>query len=87
MLKLGKIRLLRHIARFGGKKYVYFCWKKLREREKLGDLRVDGKIIDPTQDRDRLWTRVCVCVCVCGNETSDSTKLGTFLEWLKVYYL
>jgi hypothetical protein len=39
---------------------IQFCWGKLREREQLGDIVVDGKIIDLAQDRDRCWALVGV---------------------------
>jgi hypothetical protein len=55
MMKLGRLRWLGHMACIREKKYIYFCWEKLRERRQLGDLVVNGKIIDLAQDRDRWW--------------------------------
>ena len=57
------MRWLGHIARTGKKKYVYILFLgggKLKEREQLGDLVVDEKIIDLGQDRERWWALVCV---------------------------
>jgi len=46
--------------RYWREKVRIFCWGKPREKEQLGDLGVDGKIIDLAQDRDRWWALVRV---------------------------
>ena len=46
MIKLRRMRWAGHVARMGRREaYTGFWWGKLREREHLGDSRVDGRII------------------------------------------
>ena len=54
------LRGLRHVARTGKKKYIFFLGGELKEREQLADLVVEEKKIDLGQDRDRWWALVCV---------------------------
>jgi len=65
--------------------YTGFWWGNLRERGRLGDPGVDGRIIL------RLIFRRCDVGGMdwieldqeCGNEPSVSIKCGEFLDWLR----
>jgi hypothetical protein len=76
-----------------GEAYTVFRWGNLREREHLGDPRVDGKTIlswifrkwDVGVWTGSSWLRIgkVAGTCECGNVLSGSIKYGKFLAWLK----
>jgi hypothetical protein len=46
VIKSRRMRWAQHVARKGREEeYTGFCWGNLRERDKLGDPGVDGRVI------------------------------------------
>jgi hypothetical protein len=73
--------------------YTGFWWGDLRERDHLGEIGVDGRIILRLVLRKwyvgvwtgLIWLRIGTLAdcCECGNVPSGSIKCGEFLDWLK----
>jgi len=96
VIKSSRIRWAGHVVRMREKRGIYigFWWRNLRERDRLGDPGIDGRIILRWifwKWKVGVWTGRAdsgqgqvAGTCECGNEPSGSIKCGEFHDQLKI---
>jgi len=89
VIKSRKIKWADHVARMGrGEACTGFRWGHLKERDRLGDPGVDGRIIlrwffrkwDVGVWTGSNWLRVRTGTCECGDEPSVYMECREFLD-------